>query len=56
MPVRTGNPVLGVDQCCVSASLDANSEPTFHFDADPHPDQDPTPSVTHVAKNQKKKI
>ncbi len=51
-----GNPALGVDQCCGSASLDANSDPTFHFDADPHPDRGPTPSVKHVAKNQKKKF
>ncbi len=52
----TGNPALGVDQCCGYASLDANSDPSFHFDADPHPDRDPTPSVKHVAKNQNKKF
>jgi hypothetical protein len=42
--------------CCGSASLDANPDPypTFHFDDDPNPDLDPTPSFTDVRKYEKK--
>jgi hypothetical protein len=34
------------------ASVCANTVPTFHFDADPDPDQDPTLSFTHVEKSE----
>ncbi len=27
-------------------------DPTFHFDADPDPNSDPTPSFTHVGKSE----
>jgi hypothetical protein len=30
--------------------FDANPDPTFHFDVDPEPDLDPSPSVAHVGK------
>ncbi len=29
-------------------SFDAYPDPSFHFDAEPDPDLDPTPSLTHV--------
>ncbi len=32
---------------CGSASFDADPVQTFHFDADPDPYADPTPSFTH---------
>ncbi len=35
---------------------DPDSDPTFHFGADPDPDPDPTPNFTHVGKSDLLKL